>query len=166
MLECEWDDEKNEVEPSGQQCRTKDNITTLALLCPIWKKDLMPTIIDLPAMDVRYAWPRSMYLALGHFIHFKRQECQRNHMGGCKKALKLLFSDHIEPMQNLGHEERKKQGAAKNRRDDKKIENLPSDPQDTNFMINKEAPAKTNDFTLDEAIQCTNCSHQPAHGVH
>ena len=76
-------------------------------------------------------------------------------MGGCKKALKLLFSDHIEPMQNLGHEERKKQGAAKNRRDDKKIENLPSDPQDTNFMINKEAPAKTNDFTLDEAIPVT-----------
>ena len=25
MLECEWDDEKNEVEPSGQQCHTKDN---------------------------------------------------------------------------------------------------------------------------------------------
>ena len=104
----------------------KGHFHPAGVLCAVYKDDILQQLQKAPVMNQKYAWARTMFIALDHFCNFLKIECNRKRWDEAKLTLQSLQDDMIKGYKIEGVDIRKEANSDKWIEDAERLENFPT----------------------------------------
>ena len=94
-------------------------------LVGLYEQNIIPELMKVPFMDLKFTWARNMLQGLDHLATFAGQQCNRKHATITKNLVQALKDEAITPFKNQACEQRKLQMAIKKQVDSKRLDSFP-----------------------------------------
>ena len=97
----------------------------VGVLCAIYKQSILPQLMKVPLMDVRYGWSRSIIAHIKHLVGYLLQECNRENWPEARLRLTMLLDEQLEGFMRRCLDYRKEADQLKWYEDADRLENFP-----------------------------------------